>query len=253
MNASHEISIRVKRPLNSYMLWSVEERKKIAAENPMLYSYQISKILGKKWKQLPEEKKLPFKTLATLVSQEHYRKYPNYKYRPRRKPKPYLKPTENAMKNPCCSQDSDATTFNHVPTTTYQNNQKYAINPEMKWNFQDRNLPYTNNNFELKSTSQLMDPAFPENNSIQDPSSLNYPIQYQPALQKDNLVSNCKSSVNSEDILPHISCLSQQKVSQSIYTRFLTDIIKSSKDDMMSFMTPETLKNYVKAKFFSRK
>ncbi|GIY07157.1 hypothetical protein CEXT_791631 [Caerostris extrusa] len=212
MNASHKISIRVKRPLNKFYAMEHRTEEKIAAENPTLYNYQISNILGEKWKQLPGEKKLPFvKTLAAFLSQEHYRKYPNYKYRPRRKSKPYLNPTENAMKNPCCSQDSDATTFNHVPTTTYQKNKKYATNPEMKWNFRDRNLPYTNSNFELKSTSQLMDPTFPNNYSIHDLSLLNYPIQYQPTTPESDLVPNCESSVKYGDILPHIPCLSQQK------------------------------------------
>lgn len=49
--------------------------------------------LGKQWKDLPEEQKQPFIQEAERLRQLHMKEYPDYKYKPKKKPK---KGTENA-------------------------------------------------------------------------------------------------------------------------------------------------------------
>ncbi|XP_025268648.1 sex-determining region Y protein isoform X1 [Camponotus floridanus] len=78
---------RIKRPMNPFILWSSEKRKKIAKENPKLHNSKISKQLGQEWKTLPQEEKQTFIDRSNQLREEHKRRYPNYKYCPRRKTK----------------------------------------------------------------------------------------------------------------------------------------------------------------------
>jgi len=72
----------IKRPQNSFMIWSNEVRESIARSNPNKNNGEISRILGTIWNNMDNESKLHYKRLSENIKNEHKIMYPEYKYRP---------------------------------------------------------------------------------------------------------------------------------------------------------------------------
>ncbi|KAK8748311.1 hypothetical protein OTU49_016068 [Cherax quadricarinatus] len=77
----------VKRPMNAFMVWSQMERREIVKFAPDMHNAEISKQLGKRWKNLTENQRQPYIQEAERLRLLHMQEYPDYKYRPRKKTK----------------------------------------------------------------------------------------------------------------------------------------------------------------------
>ena len=97
----------IKRPMNAFMVWSQLERRKIIEVTPDKHNAEISKELGRRWKLLPEEARQPYIDEAERLRILHQKEYPDYKYKPRKKPK------TAAAAGGSASQQSPASQLHH--------------------------------------------------------------------------------------------------------------------------------------------
>ncbi|KAK7071117.1 Transcription factor Sox-8 [Halocaridina rubra] len=77
--------LHVKRPMNAFMVWAQEARRKLSCSHRQVHNAELSKSLGRIWRGMTEDQKRPFIERADQLRKKHKQEYPDYKYQPRRR------------------------------------------------------------------------------------------------------------------------------------------------------------------------
>jgi transcription factor SOX4/11/12 (SOX group C) len=99
---------RIKRPMNAFMVFSQLERRKIVQLAPDMHNAEISKYLGARWKRLTDNERRPFIDEAERLKMLHFREYPDYKYKPRKRLKKGLLTNNSSIHVDTSDASSDA-------------------------------------------------------------------------------------------------------------------------------------------------
>ncbi|KAK4453711.1 repressor of filamentous growth 1 [Podospora aff. communis PSN243] len=75
---------KIPRPRNAFILYRQAHQTQVKLQNKNLPNPEISKIIGERWRDEPEEEKSQWKQLAEEEKLRHQRQYPDYRYQPRR-------------------------------------------------------------------------------------------------------------------------------------------------------------------------
>lgn len=149
---------KIKRPMNAFMVFSHYERKKIIEVQPDIHNAEISKRLGKQWKELDEKEKEPYIQEAEKLRLLHLQEYPGYKYQPKKKlkvssPRSFI---DNQLENKDCIKGvaSPSKTINKSQRHTFRLQGKFGgnayVNQRLK--FSNHCGPINTSNLSLKLT-----------------------------------------------------------------------------------------------------
>merc|ERR1712129_66853 len=75
----------IKRPMNAFMIWAQTERRNLQILHPELDNCSISKMLGRRWREMEGAEKQFYYDQQAALAKLHMQEYPGYKYTPRQK------------------------------------------------------------------------------------------------------------------------------------------------------------------------
>jgi len=197
----------IKRPMNAFMVWAQAARRKLSEKYPNLHNAELSKTLGKLWRQLSEDDKKPFMEEADRLRVQHKKDHPDYKYQPKRK----------KMSNEVYEEKDSRRIKENDILDVLRGVSKPAVELDSQ------------NSFEYNLSPQ-MSTASSEDSS----DSLNLPIEINniiQLLQEENQTTNVYNNVNnlkSKMTLPIKKCSERNEFDQYLTSSSVTPVTPST-------------------------
>jgi hypothetical protein len=73
-------TIKKRRPPNAFLLYCIENRADLRAQNPEKSNIEISRVLADRWKEMDESARAPYRVRAQEQQSEFKQVCPDYKY-----------------------------------------------------------------------------------------------------------------------------------------------------------------------------
>ncbi len=225
------------------MVYSHIERKRIVEFQPDVHNAEISKNLGKKWKELNEDEKQPYIQEAERLRLLHMKEYPDYKYQPRKKT-PGSSGSGSKSNSPVHRSFKRSPSSHKTSADLRLNNSiggNSWVNSTNKVRFSTTNGPLTSVNHDRLSLKFTIDSKFKAN--LRKSSAKLFPVSGF-AVDKSKLSSSpsaspSNSAVPSTPDLPH-SPPDLDRHSQSFYEdQQMLDSIKQNLDFEMIKIEPQ--------------
>ncbi|KRZ77993.1 putative transcription factor SOX-14 [Trichinella papuae] len=177
---------RIKRPMNSFMVWAQAQRRQVKTILPEMHNAEVSKWLGKLWRQLSDEDRRPFMEEADRLRILHAIEFPDYKYKPKKKKEKSPRMLNKADKssplplekqNPWLTSILQSRPVDIFPNT--QNSCQYStatsVNGVSYHHCTANNSPcydYWPQSFHANSTWLGLQPVHPSSDATQTPANL---------------------------------------------------------------------------------
>lgn len=68
------VTKKIGRPMNCFMTFRLEKYPEIQRQSPKINHRDISKVIAKWWKEMPDHEKEPYRTQASKARAEHEKK-----------------------------------------------------------------------------------------------------------------------------------------------------------------------------------
>eukprot|EP00128_Syssomonas_multiformis_P000507 Colp12_sorted_trinity150504_noHs@25940 len=122
---------KIKRPLNPFFLWAVEQRNMLKEAKlnggEKVHSSDLSRLLGEQWKALSKEEKEIWYEKAGQVKKEHSARYPGYKFCPEKRQRSSEEDSPSDEQN--TAADSPTATVSQKTPTAQSSAKKDATQP----------------------------------------------------------------------------------------------------------------------------
>jgi hypothetical protein len=121
------------RPPNAFILYRRAKQPGIVARHQGITNNEVSKEIGRMWHEEPAEIRQKFQKMADAAKQEHMKKYPEYRYRPRRpqERKRRIQPREDSPSGNSTSPTLPTQNLPMLDATAYYNPRRDGENSEI--------------------------------------------------------------------------------------------------------------------------